>query len=108
MKKRNYIKSINEFITEKLDNKEIEIKKIEQDERSNKKSKSEYSVNYQITIDGILYEVDGILKSYNTGRDQEYEFEVGYFIDKESEKYWEDNWTDIEEEILEYFYNTKR
>ena len=46
---------------------------------------------------------DGSLKkNKNSG---EYEFEPDYFEDKESENYYDENWEEIGEEILDAFYN---
>ena len=50
---------------------------------------------------------DGRLRKYNSGRADEYEFEVSYFDDEESEAYYDANWESIEAEILNKFYNNK-
>ena len=58
------------------------------------------SVNYQIVIDGNTIEIDGILIPYHTGRCTEFNFEPWQFIDAESSMYWDANWEQIEQEIL--------
>lgn len=78
---------------------EIEISKIESDERSNRKSVNKFHVNYQITIGNKLMEIEGILNPYHTGRSEEYEFEPTYFMDDETEQYYNNNREKIEDEI---------
>ncbi len=84
---------------------DIVITKIEPDERGSRKQREKYHVNYQITIDGNLMEIEGELNPYYTGRDVEFSFEPDYFMDEESEKYYDDNWEDIETQILDKFYS---
>lgn len=62
-------------------------------------------VNYQITIDGKLTEIEGILNQLGTGRSEEHEFEPTYFMDDETEQYYNNNWEKVEDEILNKFYN---
>jgi hypothetical protein len=81
----------------------IEITKVEPDERGRKTSKVKYNVNYQITIDENLMEIEGILIPYDSGRDEEHRFEPGYFMDSETEEYFYDNFEKIETEILNKF-----
>lgn len=87
---------------------EITINKSEKDYRSKKTGQkareSSYDVNYQITIDGKLFEIEGLLIPYSTGRAVEYTFEPFYFDTPETEQYYDDNWENIEEQILEEFY----
>lgn len=107
----SYVPSFTEYIKENAqpvnNNVKIEITKIEPDERSNMKSIERYDVNYQITIGGNLIEIDGTLEPYNTGRSTEFKFVPGHFADIETEKYHNDNWEQIESEILKHFYDTK-
>ena len=65
--------------------------------------KKSYSVNYQLETDSGLVEIEGTLKSYKTSRSEDFEFEPNYYTDKFSETYWDENWEDIEEEIINYF-----
>jgi hypothetical protein len=81
----------------------IEITKVEPDERGRKTSKVKYNVNYQITIDENLMEIEGMLIPYDSGRDEEHRFEPGYFMDSETEEYFYDNFEKIETEILNKF-----
>ena len=62
---------------------DVTIKKKDRDSRSSMK-KDSYDVNYQITIDGKLMEIEGILKPYSTGRAVEYGFEP-FYIDFQQE-----------------------
>ena len=48
-------------------------------------------------------EIEGTLNKYHSGRATEYDFEPYYFADKKSEKYYDEHWEDIEEEILDTF-----
>ena len=64
-----------------------------------------FHVNYQITIDGKLIEIEGILNQLGTGRSEEHEFEPTYFMDDETEQYYNNNWEKVEDEILNKFYN---
>jgi hypothetical protein len=81
----------------------IVITKQETDERSNKKENKKYDVNYQITVDGTLFEIEGELVPYNSGRAEEYKFEPSQFDDKETEEYYDEHWEEIEEQILKKF-----
>jgi hypothetical protein len=58
------------------------------------------SVNYQIVIDGKTIEIEGSLIPYHTGRCKEFNFEPSVFLDTESSMYWDANWEQIEQEIL--------
>jgi hypothetical protein len=99
------VKNFKQFVNENLqqNNITIEISKIEPDERSNRKSLNKFHINYQITIGGKLMEIEGILNPYHTGRSEEHEFEPTYFMDDETERYYNDNWEKIEDEILNKF-----
>lgn len=57
-------------------------------------------VNYQKSINGKIIEIEGELIPFDTGRMINYKFEPGYFTDEESEKYFDSNWEDIEDEII--------
>jgi hypothetical protein len=91
--------SLNESTT-------IVIEEDEEDERSNRKSKDKsYNVTYTYELDGDTKEIEGKLKPYNSGRSIDYEFEPDYFTDEEVESFYDNNWEDIQEEILKEFYN---
>ncbi len=62
-----------------------------------------FDVICQIKDEGREYEISGSLVPYNTGRCEEYEFEPSYFIDSETEEYYDNNWEEIEKEILDNF-----
>lgn len=64
-----------------------------------------FDVNYQITVDGYLVEIVGILNQLGTGRVVRYQFEVGYFDNSISEMYYDSFWKEIENEIVDKFYN---
>lgn len=88
---------------------EIEIKPQYYDEKDNRKNVAlKYDVNYLVTFPNKKFiELTGTLIPYHTGRDYDYEFEVGWLADEEEENYYEENSEKIEEEILNKFYNTK-
>lgn len=69
------------------------------DERSPKKNKT-YSVSYQLDTEDGFVDISGSLIIKNTGRNDEYFFEPDYFIDEYSEDYYDNNWEEIEEEII--------
>jgi hypothetical protein len=100
------LKLFENFEEEYSKNVEIEITKIEPDERSNK-TKIKYHVNYQITVDDNLMEIEGDLKPYNTGRSDEFDFEPTYFMDDETEEYYDKNNEDIKKQIMNHFYASK-
>ena len=87
------------------DNPIIEITKNSSDERSSRKEKKTYHVNYTFMLAGDIKEIEGTLNPFGTGRSIEYEFEPFYFTDEETESYYDDNWENIEEEILNKFDN---
>jgi hypothetical protein len=60
-----------------------------------------YEVNYQFDD----YEITGVLEKYYTGRGNDYKFIPSYFADKGSEDYYNDNWEDVEDEILSVFHS---
>lgn len=103
------IKRLSEILNENISHEEgssITIEVIENDERNpNRNKKPVYSVNYQKEIDGHIYEIEGRLKSYHSGRSDEYEFEPDDFTDDESENYYDENWEEIQDEILNKFNN---
>ncbi len=65
-----------------------------------REGKNKFNVNYQKTIDGNLIEIEGTLIPYNSGRADELRFEPNYFTDENSEYYYDNNWEDIESQIL--------
>lgn len=60
-----------------------------------------YEVEYE--FDGI--EIYGVLEKYYTGRDNQYEFKPSYFEDTRAEEYYDENWEDINDEILSVFHS---
>ena len=61
--------------------------------------KSGYSVHLVKTLDnGDLFELDGELKPFDSGRDIDYEFEPDYISDDD---YYDENWELIEDYILD-------
>jgi hypothetical protein len=61
--------------------------------------KSGYSVHLVKTLDnGDIFELDGELKPFDSGRDIDYEFEPDYISD---EDYYGENWELIEDYILD-------
>ena len=61
--------------------------------------KSGYSVHLIKTLDnGEIFELDGELKPFDSGRDIDYEFEPDYISD---EDYYGENWELIEDYILD-------
>ena len=103
----NKIKRLSDILNESVSHEEgtiIEIKIIKGDERAPKSNKKpNYTVNYQKNIDGETIEFDGTLKPYDSGRSVDYNFEVDFFTDDNSENYYDENWEDVEEEILKKF-----
>jgi hypothetical protein len=101
------IKSITDFLNENIEDENI-------DDQNNikieitKEDFGEYSVNYQITVDGNVIEIEGDLTEYYSGRSKEYEFEPSIFLNEEDEKYYDNNWEDIRDQILAYFWENKR
>lgn len=57
-------------------------------------------VEYCIKIAGEEIEIEGTLVPYYTGRSKEYKFEPGHFSDEKSEKYFDENYETIEDQIL--------
>jgi hypothetical protein len=101
-----------DFNTIKLDEARttIDIEQDYYDERSNPSRKSnKYRVKYEIVFkypDGVKrIKIKGQLIPYHTGRSEEFEFEPTYFDDDDSEKYYDENWEKIEDEILNKFYS---
>lgn len=102
---RKFIReTIERLLNESTENVEIEIVPRDQDERSGKKQVKSYDVNYQITVDGNLIEITGKLKPQNSGRGEFFEFEPDYFVDAESENYFDENWEDVESQIINKLY----
>lgn len=101
------IKNINKnkVITESIDDKynnppQITITKDVPDERSNN-SNEYYNVNYQVTVNGMLIEIEGIISQIQGN----FQFEPTSFTNNGSEEYYDNNWENIEDEILTKFNN---
>jgi len=82
---------LSRYIKESIDIFEIEIVK---DPGGNT-----YSVNYQHND----VEITGKLRSYHSGRAEQFKFEVDSFLDKDTEEYYDKNWKAIEDRILDKF-----
>lgn len=82
----------------------IEITPNESDERSNRKERKTYHVNYQFILNDDVKEIEGTLSPYDSGRAIDYEFDSDYFTDKETEEYYDDNWEEVRDQIMEEFY----
>lgn len=50
-----------------------------------------------------IIEITGVLTPYHSGRSIEYKFEPNNLSDDETELYYDNNWEQIEEEILDKF-----
>lgn len=70
--------------------------------------------NLKITFDGLKVtyenkvgdqeiELEGTLWPYNDGRDARYRFSDDWFAGEESKAYFDENWEDIEDQILELY-----
>lgn len=90
-------------IDESVNENHIFIEEDEEDERAPSRKNKTYHVTYTFTIEGEEREIEGTLEPYNSGRSVEYKFEPDDFEDDETEEYYDDNWEDIEEEILDEF-----
>lgn len=102
------IKRLSDIIKEDLhksytEGSNIEIELIEDERFPKSKKAPKYSVNYQKEIDGEIFEIEGTLHPKDTGRNIEYYFEPNYYTDEASEIYYDENWEDIEDEILKKF-----
>lgn len=71
--------------------------------------KGRFYVNYLVKYKFGFIEIDGYLKPYDTGRAVNYEFEpdINSADDFETQEYYDENYEDIEQEILDEFYKTK-
>lgn len=81
----------------------IEITKKECDEKNDKECDG-YDVVYTRNINDSTYTIYGSLIPYNTGRMTDYKFEPDDFEDQESEDYYDNNHEEIEEEIIDKYY----
>ena len=104
----SFKKTIKESGAENDFSVDISIEEIDNDER-NKKRNDSYDVTYSVSYaDGNLLEISGELKSYHTGRSKEFKFEPSWFNSDEAEQHYDENWEDIESEVLEKFENHKK
>jgi len=68
-----------------------------------------YDVTYTFIADDTfttnsgIKEITGTLEPYRTGRSTDYKFETDWFTDVETEAYWDENWEDIQDRILDKF-----
>lgn len=70
-----------------------------------KGSKGRYDFTLEKEMEnGDLFEMDGELIPYHSGRDTDYEVEPGEVSDEE---YYSEHWEDIEESVLNKFYELK-
>lgn len=67
----------------------------------------EYSRNQSLEIEvksgENTYDIYGNIIPFHTGRAEEYEFEPSWFSDNESEKFYSENWEDIEELVIDAY-----
>jgi hypothetical protein len=63
-------------------------------------------VEYKIKIDDKELEIFGKLKTYKSGRGESYQFEPDYFSDADAQKFHDENWEKIEDQIINA-YDTK-
>jgi hypothetical protein len=64
-----------------------------------------YNVEYSLEINNTPINISGQLVPYHSGRSTDYTFEPSYFVDDESQNYFDENWEEIEDQILDQFYN---
>jgi hypothetical protein len=62
-----------------------------------------YDVEYSINFGDTLIELDGELVPFYDGRHTDYEFEIGWFQDKESEEFYDFNWEMVQDQIKSEF-----
>jgi len=99
-----HIKLFEGFINENEENPKITITPQYADEKDPRDQKEKYDVNYQFkTADGQEIEVTGILKPYDTGRSEEFEFEAGWFAEDADSDYYDEHSEEIEKQILAKF-----
>jgi hypothetical protein len=71
-----------------------------------------YNVSYvyedENKYESDFYQFSGYIQSVNTGRGLAYEFNSDWFMDEESEIFYENNHEIIEQQILDKFYEIKR
>jgi hypothetical protein len=96
------VKNFKPLIKEDEGKNKIEITKTEPDERLGKESNT-FEVNYQVIVNDKIIEITGVLTPYHSGRSIEYKFEPNNLSDDETELYYDNNWEQIEEEILDKF-----
>lgn len=65
-------------------------------------------VNYQSMDNGVIIEIEGTLARINTGRLTDYTFEPSFFLNDQSESFYDENWERIEDAILSEFYSTRK
>jgi|LakMenE18May11ns_1017448.scaffolds.fasta_scaffold9957227_4 hypothetical protein len=61
--------------------------------------KNRYDVEYTIQFGDTLIKLNGELIPFNDGRHIDYEFEIGWSQDKESEEFYDFNWEMVEYQI---------
>ena len=68
---------------------------------------SNVRANIQIKSDNNEYEIEGNITAYNSGRAEEFTFEPNWFSDDDAEKFYDNNFEEIEEIVIEKFLNHK-
>ena len=104
MKLKKFHKVLNAYINDE----ELEEEYADGGETDSIKIEIEYDEDtdtYEVEYEFDDYEIEGVLEKYYTGRGDDYKFVPSYFEDEESEKYYDENWEDIEGEILSVFYS---
>jgi hypothetical protein len=66
-----------------------------------------YLASYQINEPAGSMEIEGTLTSYDTGRCVEYKFKPDYYSSIQAENYFDNNWEEIEDQIIEKFWDLK-
>ena len=62
-------------------------------------------VTYEDTVDGLDIEIEGIMRKEYDGRASFYTFEPDWFVSKEARDYYDENWENVQDAILQQFNN---
>jgi hypothetical protein len=61
----------------------------------------DFKVNFKAIRDDDIFEIEGSLVPFDDGRKIDYKFDPSYYSDKKAESFFEENWEDIEDEIID-------